>query len=57
DRFEMYRTLNCGVGMVICVPDAECDAALALLEDLGENAWRLGRVDSGKGEARVELND
>jgi len=57
DRFEMYRTLNCGVGMVICVPDAQCNTALALLKDLGETAWRLGSVDAGEGEASVELND
>ncbi|TCK17833.1 phosphoribosylformylglycinamidine cyclo-ligase [Thiogranum longum] len=57
DSFEMYRTLNCGVGMVICVPQSNCDATLALLEAQGENAWQLGSVKSGKGEARVELND
>ncbi len=57
DRFEMYRTLNCGIGMVICVPDAHCDKAITLLQDQGETAWRLGRVEAGEGEARVELND
>jgi len=57
DTFEMYRTLNCGVGMVICVPEAQCDTALALLRDQGESAWRLGSVGAGEGEARVELND
>ncbi len=56
DTFEMYRTFNCGVGMVICVPEADCDKALALLHEQGENAWRLGRVAAGEGEARVELN-
>ena len=57
ERFEMYRTLNCGVGMVICVPEAECDKALALLKEQGETAWRLGGVAAGEGEARVNLND
>jgi phosphoribosylformylglycinamidine cyclo-ligase len=56
NNLEMYRTLNCGVGMVICVPEDQCDKALALLKDQGENAWRLGSVDAGEGEARVELN-
>ncbi|VAW76777.1 Phosphoribosylformylglycinamidine cyclo-ligase [hydrothermal vent metagenome] len=57
EMFEMYRTLNCGVGMVICVPEAECDKALAFLKAQGETAWRLGKVEAGEGEARVELND
>ncbi len=30
-RMEMYRTFNCGVGMVVCVPAAQCDAAIAQL--------------------------
>jgi phosphoribosylformylglycinamidine cyclo-ligase len=43
-RREMYRTFNCGVGMVVCVPESQCDAALAQLTALGEQAWRLGHV-------------
>lgn len=31
-RYEMYRTFNCGVGMVISLPEKEVETALALLE-------------------------
>ena len=55
--FEMYRTLNCGVGMVVCVAEDQVDTCLSVLQQQGEQAWVLGRVAAGEGEARVELND
>ncbi|HAM77537.1 MAG TPA: phosphoribosylformylglycinamidine cyclo-ligase, partial [Alcanivorax sp.] len=39
---EMYRTFNCGVGMVVVVPEAQVDQTLALLEASGENAFVIG---------------
>ena len=45
---EMYRTFNCGVGMVLCVAESDAAATLQLLSDEGLNAWRLGRVESGE---------
>jgi len=56
DTFEMYRTFNCGVGMVICVPGAQVDACLQLLEQQGETAWVLGTVAEGTGGAHIELD-
>ena len=56
DAFEMYRTFNCGVGMVLVVPDAQLDQALALLEAAGENAWLLGEIRTGEGTAEVILS-
>ena len=50
---EMYRTFNCGVGMVVCVAEADCAAAVAALEAAGHRAWRLGRI--GGGAREVEL--
>lgn len=44
DEREMYRTFNCGVGMVVVVKQADADKAIALLEKAGERAWRLGRI-------------
>ncbi len=32
----MYRTFNCGVGMIIALPAPEVDKALALLNANGE---------------------
>jgi phosphoribosylformylglycinamidine cyclo-ligase len=43
---EMYRTFNCGVGMVICVSPESVDVALDLLAAAGEEAWLLGSIAS-----------
>ena len=40
---QMYRTFNCGVGMVIALPEAEVEAAIALLTAAGEKAWKIGK--------------
>jgi phosphoribosylformylglycinamidine cyclo-ligase len=56
DIREMYRTFNCGVGMVIAVPAARTEEALALLTSLGEDAFVIGHIATAIGdEARVEL--
>ncbi|PRI63404.1 Phosphoribosylformylglycinamidine cyclo-ligase [Haemophilus influenzae] len=55
-RYEMYRTFNCGVGMVIALPEKEVKTALALLEQAGEKAWVIGKIAPlGEGEAQVEI--
>jgi phosphoribosylformylglycinamidine cyclo-ligase len=43
---EMYRTFNCGVGMVICVSPEHRQAALDTLETCGEEAWVIGHVSA-----------
>lgn len=53
---EMYRTFNCGVGMVIAVAASEQDNALAILQAAGEAAFVVGYIASaGADEAQVEL--
>ena len=55
-RYEMYRTFNWGVGMVIALPEKEVETALALLEQAGEKAWVIGKIAPlGEGEAQVEI--
>ncbi|HHF0494639.1 phosphoribosylformylglycinamidine cyclo-ligase [Haemophilus influenzae] len=55
-RYEMYRTFNCGVGMVIALPEKEVETALALLEQAGEKAWVIGKIAPlGEGETQVEI--
>jgi phosphoribosylformylglycinamidine cyclo-ligase len=44
ERFEMYRTFNCGVGMVVVVPADQADAAIAQLASTGDHAWRIGHI-------------
>lgn len=56
EKTEMYRTFNCGVGMVICVPADAADNALNLLKDAGEEAWVIGTIENAAdGEEQVEL--
>lgn len=53
---EMYRTFNCGVGMVIAVPHAEAERAVELLNQLGEDAWVIGRIaDAAENDEQVEI--
>jgi len=47
ETHEMRRTFNCGVGMVVVVDDNEAEAAIRVLQDEGEHAWRIGRVTAG----------
>jgi phosphoribosylformylglycinamidine cyclo-ligase len=46
---EMYRTFNCGIGMVAIVPPDQEQAALALLRAQGETATRIGTIAAGNG--------
>ena len=55
-RYEMYRTFNCGVGMVIAVPAAEAEKAVSLLTQAGEIAWVIGKIEAlGNGTEQVEI--
>ena len=47
---EMYRTFNCGIGMVVIVDAADVPAAEAILRDQGEDPFVAGRIDAGPGE-------
>ena len=50
DAQEMYRTFNCGVGMVVIVAPEQADAATALLTAEGETVHRLGLVRARQGD-------
>ena len=52
---EMWRTFNCGVGMIVCVAEDQADQALTLLREAGETAWRVGEIAAGQGEPFVEF--
>ncbi len=41
---EMYRTFNCGVGMVLIVDEAYAESAIRQLNQAGEQTWRLGHI-------------
>jgi phosphoribosylformylglycinamidine cyclo-ligase len=57
ETHEWFRTFNCGVGMVLCVPAEQADRALDRLKELGEDAWRLGRIEAGEGAAQVRFTE
>jgi phosphoribosylformylglycinamidine cyclo-ligase len=42
---EMYRTFNCGVGMVICVAPNDIDNTLSMLAATGETAFIIGAIE------------
>lgn len=48
---EMFRTFNCGVGMAMCIPAADADAAVKALEQLGETAWVIGEIVASDNKA------
>ncbi|HET9863264.1 MAG TPA: phosphoribosylformylglycinamidine cyclo-ligase, partial [Steroidobacteraceae bacterium] len=52
---EMYRTFNCGIGMIVTVAPADADAALASLRSAGETAAVIGSV--GRGTRGVVIED
>lgn len=49
-RDEMFRTFNCGLGMVLVVPAADAEAAMALLKTHGEDARLVGRIEAQAAE-------
>lgn len=53
-RHEMYRTFNCGVGMIIALPADQLEKALTLLKAEGEIAWHIGHIaKAADGEEQV----
>jgi phosphoribosylformylglycinamidine cyclo-ligase len=54
DSAEMYRTFNCGIGMVVVVPAAQADAALEFLVARGERAQLIGEVRRGERGVLIE---
>ncbi len=51
DTYEMYRTFNCGVGMVIALPQEQVETALAIVKQAGENAWLIGHIEHAEDDA------
>ncbi len=45
---EMYRTFNNGIGMVVCVAEADVEQTLSLLTRAGESAMVIGRIEAAE---------
>ena len=50
---EMYRVLNCGVGMVVVISKESSNEAINHLNSCGENAWLIGEVVQFDGQQVV----
>ncbi len=50
DAQEMFRTFNCGIGMVVVVAATDADAAIAHLQAAGEQVFRIGVIRARQGE-------
>jgi phosphoribosylformylglycinamidine cyclo-ligase len=53
---EMYRTFNCGIGMVVIVDGSDAEAAMANLRASGESVTRIGSIrarDGNEHQTRV----
>ena len=50
---EMYRTFNCGVGMVLIVAAEDAGNITERLNKNGDLAWRLGTIDEGDNQQVV----
>ncbi len=44
EQLEMFRTFNCGVGMVLVVDADDTESCIEQLNASGENAWKIGRI-------------
>ena len=51
---QMYRTFNCGVGMVAVLPERDAARAIDTLTAQGVESWVLGRVDETPGVRIVD---
>ncbi len=49
DWHEMFRTFNCGVGMILIVDENSADEFASHLKDSGEEFYKIGRVVEGSG--------
>ncbi len=45
---EMWRTFNCGIGLIIIVSPENAAKAKALLDQCGETAFHIGQIQAGR---------
>lgn len=53
---EMYRTFNCGVGMVLCVAKQDADKTIEILTAQGEQVSIIGHIEAASNGPQVILN-
>ncbi len=55
ERAEMYRTFNCGVGMILVVDAEQADATIAHLNAAGETSFVVGEIKAGSSDKQVHI--
>ena len=55
DSYEMFKTFNCGVGLVLCAEQNNADKIINYLNDNGETAWLIGEVVENSKESKVQF--
>lgn len=54
---EMYRTFNCGLGMIAVVDKNDAERAIALLAEQGERATVVGHIEPYRGDSKNWENE
>jgi len=54
---EMLRVFNCGLGMVLAVPEAGVEAATRMLTEAGEAPFRIGHLEASSGPAGIHIQN
>lgn len=54
--YEMYRTFNCGVGMICVVDPKDSAEMIAHLNSLGEQAWHIGEITPMLNQEQVVID-
>ena len=57
ENAEMYRTFNCGIGMVLVVAPADVTQAMAVLKQEGEIAYIIGQIEAHRGDSEVVIQE
>jgi phosphoribosylformylglycinamidine cyclo-ligase len=50
---EMFRTFNCGIGMVVIVRAADAEKAMTILTDAGEQVFQMGEIVESQSTQKV----
>jgi phosphoribosylformylglycinamidine cyclo-ligase len=50
--FEMLRTFNCGIGMILVVDEAEVEKVRASLKNHGESSVIIGKIEKSNADAK-----
>jgi len=53
---DMFVTFNCGIGMVLSVAADDVEQTLSILQQQGETAWVIGKIDQANDGPQVQIS-